>query len=314
MDRFFRGGFGVPAIGDIHDGTIKRPHGIAVGKNEDLYVVDNNLARITRWSKFGRFVNHWGSVGTANGQFRGPRGIAIDSNFDVYITDSLNHRVQKFDRNGEFIRKWGAMGTANGQFLIPEGIAVESDNDVLVVDRRNHRIQKFTSDGVFIRKWGSKGTANNQFEFPNGIAIDFEDNNYVTEGGPEPPFDFSWAVKKFDRNGNFIKKWGGVGRDPGKFVSSPRGISISGNTCIVVTQVNIDPRDIGVHEFSTDGVFITRFGSMGTEKDQFKSPNFVASRQTSEGLMHYITCGQCQNRPMVKIFSPTPGPIIDVQP
>jgi tripartite motif-containing protein 71 len=310
MERFFRGGFGSKGGGD---GQFFNPMGIAVGTNGDIYVVDHLHHRIQRFSSFGSFLGKWGSIGTANDQFRGPMGIAVDSNFDVYVTDSLNHRVQKFDRNGVFIRTWGSRGTGNGQFIIPHGIAVESDDDILVVDRQNHRIQKFTSDGEFIRTWGSRGTSNNQFEFPNGIAIDSDDNNYVTEGGPKPPLDSSWAVKKFDRKGNFIKKWGGVGRDPGKFAIFPRGISISGNTLIVVTPVNIDSRDFSVHEFSIDGVFITRFGSTGTEQEQFIVANFVASNQTSEGLMHYITCTKCQSKPIVKIFSPNPGPIIDVQ-
>lgn len=46
------------------------------------------------------FLNSWGSIGTANGQFSGPDGIAIGSTDTVYVTDLFNNRAQYFDRAG----------------------------------------------------------------------------------------------------------------------------------------------------------------------------------------------------------------------
>ena len=53
------------------------------------------------------FVNQWGKLGTADGEFDGPTAISVDSSGNVYVADLNNNRIQKFDSNGTFITKWG---------------------------------------------------------------------------------------------------------------------------------------------------------------------------------------------------------------
>ena len=120
--------------------------------------------------------------------------------------DTFGHCIQKFTSNGDFIKRWEVQGTSDGQFQWPGGIAVESDDDLVVTDTGNYRIQKFTSDGNFIRKWGIQSigdnhNTDNSFGGAAGVAIDSDDNNYVADSALH-------VVKKFDRNGVFIKKWG----------------------------------------------------------------------------------------------------------
>ena len=85
---------------------------------------------------------------------------------------------------------------------------------------QNSRVQKFTSDGSLLTQWGSFGTGNGQFGQPQGIAVDSVGNVFVIEqsgmhvGGYPGPF-VGMRVQKFDANGGFIKKFGGLLRDPG---------------------------------------------------------------------------------------------------
>lgn len=56
---------------------------------------------------------------------------------------------------------------------------------------------------IFITKFGKKGNGNEQFNSPWGIAVDKDDFVYVSDTGNK-------SIKKFDSNGNFIKKWNGI--------------------------------------------------------------------------------------------------------
>ena len=320
MERFYRGGFGfkgpAPSPSRFH-----HARGIAVGTNGDLYVVDSGNNRIQRFDKFGRFMHDWGGFGTGNGQFNSPTGIAIDvhSNFDVYVTDTGNDRVQRFDRNGVFLNAWGETGRDDGEFDQPKGIAVESDGDILVVDSNNFRIQKFTSEGDFIRKWGQRGFGDNQFELNiSGIAVDSNDDNYVAQGGSQN-FD-NFCIQKFDPNGNFIKRWGKLGLDPSGFSGPPTGIAIFGNSAAVTTPNDIDPRNFNAYEFSKDGVFINRFGPVGTGQGQVQNAQYIAINDTVvQGNICYITTDPTiiftsQPQPVVMKFSTEPEPIDVVDP
>jgi tripartite motif-containing protein 71 len=230
MEHFFKGGFGTIGEGDGQFSAkffSTGATGIAVFQpTGDLYVGDNILCRIQKFSKDGQFLGiKWGSEGTADGQFRNPTGIAVDSDSFVYVTDTDNNRVQKFTEDGTFVKSWGGQGTEDGKFNVPVGIAVMSNNDILVVDSMNFRIQKFSSSGQFKTKWklGDDTAPSPDLELA-GIAVDSEDNNYVAMGNrSHGALIDNNCVQKFDFNGNFIKRWGRIGENPGEFDAAPMG-------------------------------------------------------------------------------------------
>lgn len=149
-----------------------------------------------------------------------------------------------------------------------------------MTDSGNYRIQKFTSDGDFIRKWGVQSAGDNHntdnsFGGAAGVAVDSDDNNYVADS-------VLCVVKKFDRNGVFIKKWGSEGTGDGQFMR-PWGIAtFSGNSLLVADYFNHR-----IQEFSTDGDFITKWGMHGNRPSQFNGPTFIGINKTTS--MHYIS-------------------------
>jgi len=92
------------------------PAGIALDSQENVYVTDEWLNRVSVFDKDGTFLRCWGSAGSGDGEFDGPSGIAIDQQDVLYIVDSRNHRIQKFTQDGEFLAQWGSLGSAAGQF------------------------------------------------------------------------------------------------------------------------------------------------------------------------------------------------------
>jgi DNA-binding beta-propeller fold protein YncE len=221
------------------------PTGIACDAKGDVWVVDTNNHRVQKFDgKLGGYLMKFGSRGNGEGQFNAPWGIAVDRvRGYIYVVDSANFRVQKFDMAGEFIMAWGSFGNGDGQFYFPRGVAVDqSDGSVYVVDMGNHRIQKFdTGTNVLpqlLTKWGGSsepGHASSplaqeagQLRNPWGIAVDGAGDVYVTDTG-------NHRVEKFDKEGNFITQWGGMGIGDGQF-NFPYGIVVDAKGSVFVVD------------------------------------------------------------------------------
>jgi tripartite motif-containing protein 71 len=209
----------------------------------------------------------------ADGLYRFPTGIAIDKDGNVYVADSWNDRIQKFSSDGTFITKWGSRGSGDGEFRFPTGIAIDKDGNVYVADFSNDRIQKFSSDGTFITKWGSSGSGDGEFLRPYYIGIDASSNSvYVS--------DFSNSrIQKFSSDGTFITKWGSRGYDDGQFgtgdgtfFTGPTGIAIDKDGNVYVADFSNDR----IQKFSSDGTFITKWGSSGSGDGEFRFPTGIA--------------------------------------
>ena len=97
------------------------PSGISSDSDDNVYVADEWLNRISVFDKDGGFLRTWGVTGHAEGQLLGPSGIQFDADDNLYVVDGRNHRVQKFTRDGDFPGTWGAQGSDPGQFNAPWG-------------------------------------------------------------------------------------------------------------------------------------------------------------------------------------------------
>lgn len=177
-----------------------KPAGLALDKQGNIYVVEQNYYYVKKLDSRGQLLTRWGGAGDGNGQFINPTGIAIDSQGYVYVTDTGNQRVQKFDSNGQFITKWGQAGNAEGEFNQPWGIALDGQGAVYVVDSDNARIQKFDAQGNFLTTWGSYGLAKGQLVAPRAIAIDKQGQIYISDNKKV-------SIQKFGASGQFLSEW-----------------------------------------------------------------------------------------------------------
>ncbi len=183
----------------LEDHHLVWPHTIIVDSDENVYVSDESVHRITAFSKDGEFLGHWGEHGSADGQLDRPAGIVFDADENMYVVDSLNHRIQKFTKDGKFLMNWGSFGDGDGEFNMPWGIAIDADGDVYVSDWRNDRIQKFTPGGEFVFKFGKSGKGEGQLDRPMGLDVDKDFDIYVV--------DRPNRVQLFSPEGRYVQRF-----------------------------------------------------------------------------------------------------------
>lgn len=167
------------------------------------------------------------------GELNAPRNVAIAPNGDIYVADSGNHRIAIFDQQGQFVDSFGGYGTIEGQLNEPWGLAVDEEF-VYVADTWNHRVQKFTLDGTFVLAFGQSGTSEDPFINggiffgPRAIALLSDNRLAVTDTG-------NHRIQIFDREGNFIRAFGGLGNEAGKFYE-PVGLTAGGDGNLLVAD------------------------------------------------------------------------------
>ena len=165
------------------DGQFVWPISVDLDSQENLYVADQWLHRISIFDQDGLFLHKWGVPGSGDGQLSQPAGLSFDREDNLYVVDRQNNRVQKFSKDGKFLAKWGEAGSGPGQFNHPWGITIDHRGDVYVADWRNDRIQKFAPDGEYLAEFGASGRGDGLFNRPAGVAVDKDGDIYVADWG-----------------------------------------------------------------------------------------------------------------------------------
>ncbi|HVG96800.1 MAG TPA: NHL repeat-containing protein [Chloroflexota bacterium] len=182
------------------DGQFLWPVQLLRDRQENLFVSDEGLHRITVLSPDGTFLGKWGEHGQGQGQLNRPSGIAFDADENVLVADTMNHRIQRFTRDGAFLGAFGAPGRGEGELDMPWGVAVDAAGDVYVADWRNDRIQQFDASGRFRKQFGHSGSGPGELRRPAGVAVDADGDVYVADRG-------NHRVQQFDRTGRFVEEF-----------------------------------------------------------------------------------------------------------
>ena len=177
------------------DGELIWPVGIAIDSDENIYIADEWMNRISIFTNSGHFLRNWSTQG--DGEVNRTSGIAFDLNDYVYVADSLNHRVRKFTKDGEYILQFGSFGDGPGELNAPWGVAVDDEGSVYVADHKNRRVQKFDANGEFVASFGSYGKGKGQLNRPSDVAVDPDGDVYVCDWGND-------RVQVFASDGRFI--------------------------------------------------------------------------------------------------------------
>ena len=112
---------------------------------------------------------------------------------------------------------------------------------------------------TFRTAWGEPGETAGRFTAPRDIATDPAGNVYVTDNPTEIA-----RVQKFSPTGAFLRAW--------NVDSSVHGVATdtSGNVYVVVASNH------QVRKYTSEGVFVTQWGTQGATQGNFQSPTGIA--------------------------------------
>ena len=181
--------------------------------------------------------------------------VAFDSKGHLFVLSRGMQPLTEFDENGKFIRAFG-----EGLFTRSHGLRIDKRRQHLDHRRRRaHGDEVESRKGQVVLTLGTKGKAGEWnettqlFNEPNDILIAPNGDLFVTQGHTpgQGPGKGDPRVLKFDKNGKFIKSWGGKGTEPGKF-DVAHGIAIDAKGLLWVT----DRENQRIQIFDQDGKYI----------------------------------------------------------
>ncbi|HSH05371.1 MAG TPA: flippase activity-associated protein Agl23 [Anaerolineae bacterium] len=247
---------------------LNSPRNVAIGPDDNAYVLDSGNHRIVVFDADGEAINTWGTFGNSPGQFNEPWGIAVDDQY-VYVADTWNHRIQKFTLAGEFVLTFGQSGAPEGDFdgaglfFGPRDIALVEDDKLLVTDTGNHRTQLFDRDGNFIDERGEFGTNPGQYYEPVGLAVDSAGLIFIAD-------TWNGRIQKLLPNLLPLSEWSFDGWYSESINNKPY-VAVDSLDRVYVT----DPEGYRVIVFDGTGSYLGRFGQFGTDLSSFSLINGI---------------------------------------
>jgi len=205
---------------------LKNPLGLAVDKNNSIYVSDPVLKMVLKFSPDG---NLQATIGQ-DPPLQNPVYLGLDeSRRRLFLVDSHRHQVLVYDLDSlKLITTVGKRGEKNGEFNYPVGIGVSRDGFFAVSDTGSCSVQIFSPDFKFVRRFGTEGTRPGEFVRPKGVAYDNEGHIYVVDAA------FN-NFQIFDSKGKVLMFLGSFGNKPGAF-NLPNGISVDAKDRIIVSD------------------------------------------------------------------------------
>ncbi len=181
--------------------------------------------------------------------------VAFDSHGHLYVLSRGMQAITEFDENGKWVRSFG-----EGMFDVrSHGLRIDKDGNLWTTDVTANTVMKLSPKGEVLLTLGTKGKAGEWneaagtrlFNEPNDIAIAANGDIFITQGHTPGAGKGDPRVLKFDKNGKFIKTWGGKGTEPGKF-DVAHGIAIDAKGLLWVT----DRENQRIQIFDQDGKYI----------------------------------------------------------
>jgi sugar lactone lactonase YvrE len=190
--------------------ALTEPNDIVAAPNGDIFIAEGHsgqnanatpdtVARISKFTKDGKFIKSWGKLGSAPGEFKTPHSLALDSRGRLFVADRGNVRLQIFDQDGKFLTETKDFSRISGLYITKDDTLYAADSEssptshpgnwkrgIRIGSARDLKVQYLIPDAD--NPDPAKTTAGTSAA--EGVAVDSKGNVYGAEVGPK-------AVKKY---------------------------------------------------------------------------------------------------------------------
>ena len=182
----------------------------------------------------------------------GVSGVTTDDEGNVYAFRRDANNVWNLDSAGRLVKEWG-----QNIAVWTHAIRVDDEGYIWTVDGQAHQVKKWSPDAsellMTLGRYDVAGDGPNTFNRPTDVAVAPNGDFFVSDGY------VNTRVAKFDKNGTFIKDWGGSGTEPGHFDTVHSVVIDSRNRVLVADRGNAR-----VQIFDLEGNFLEQWSHLGT--------------------------------------------------
>lgn len=271
------------------NGQFQLPADGTVDTAGNVYVVDQTLGRIQKFTPDGGFIKAWDKACKLCPPFAAPSGIAA-GNGAVWLADGGNHRLVKMDTNGaQQLEVPSPPAGQPGAFGAPSRIAVDSQGSVYVVTFLSTQVQVFTATGSYLR------TIQTGFGLAAGAVTVRGSTTYVlgSDSG-------SLRIEKYDRFGGLI------GSFPVPGAAGAPGLGIDAQNRLYVSDGSGTIRLV-----SSTGQVLGQLGSFGSGPLQFNNP--AVAVPNALGILYVVDRGNDRVQKITETSTRTVSVTDDVQ-
>jgi sugar lactone lactonase YvrE len=216
-------------------------------------------AKLLQFDPNGKFVKE---IGRDVYAFAYAQSVRVDPQDNIWVVDQYANMVVKFDPEGRVLMTFGrrpeTSRTPNVTFATaaPAGGAAAPAAGAAGAGRGAippAPAGRGTAPAAGGRGGANAGPAGDSFNRPTDVAWDATGNIFVADG-----FGNS-RVLKMDKNGRFVKTFGGRGREPGQFnMVASIAVDAKGNLYVA------DKGNKRIQVFDNDGTFKTQIANVGS--------------------------------------------------
>ncbi len=239
-----------------------RPHDVAIGTDESVYVADSGAACVHVLNLNTRSYRVIRDAGDE--RLVTPVAVTL-GRASLFVADATKKAVYEYTLDGEFRSR------VTVEVNRPAGLAYCESNDRLyVVDSAEHRcvILQRSSDlatgWATVRTFGGRGSDPGRFNYPTHAVCDPALGLLISD-------TLNFRVQRFDLDGQFQSSIGKKGNGAGDF-SLPKGLAVDRDGHIYVVDAQFE----NIQLFRPDGRLLLAVGGEGDGAGSFSVPNGIA--------------------------------------
>jgi sugar lactone lactonase YvrE len=161
--------------GTNKDATFKHISGLAIDKNDIMFVADQNKIRKIENGKVETIAGKDESgdeiIDTNKALFNQISDIAVNEKGEIFVTDQVNRKIKKITPDGIVSNFIG-----NNKIDWPASIKINSLGQIIIFDSSRKKLYTYNESGKLINEFQDKKLNDENFYFKVKIHIDKKDN------------------------------------------------------------------------------------------------------------------------------------------